>query len=324
MGISRLFILALFALCHGAMAQGLVEQVNRGTVSIMSGGVNGTYIRIASNLSDILDSADLRVLTVVGKGSKKNVEDLLYLKGIDIAIVQSDVLEFLKRQKAYPNIANRIAYITKLYNEEFHLLATSSVTQLSDLAGKRVNIGGIGSGTAMTATILFDTLGLAVEVTHHSEAEALEMLRDGELDAIAYVAGKPVQLFKDVSASDALRLIPVNLTPALLDTYFPAQFSAADYPNLIAEGEEITTIAVGAVMAVYRWKNPKSPRYIKVTRFIERFFSNFERLLQPPWHPKWREVNLIAIIPGWTRFKTAEQWLQAHQSTLPTQSITTH
>ena len=324
MGISKLFTLALFALCHGAMAQGLVEQVNRGTVSIMSGGVNGTYIRIASNLSDILDSADLRVLTVVGKGSKKNVEDLLYLKGIDIAIVQSDVLEFIKRQKTYPNIANRIAYITKLYNEEFHLLATSSVTQLSDLAGKRVNIGGIGSGTAMTATLLFDTLGLTVEVTHHSEAEALEMLRDGELDAIAYVAGKPVQLFKDVSASDSLRLIPVNLTPALLDTYFPAQFSATDYPNLIAEGEEITTIAVGAVMAVYRWKNPQNPRHIKVTRFIEHFFSNFERLLQPPWHPKWREVNLTAIIPGWTRFKTAEQWLQAHQSNLPTQSITTH
>ena len=122
-----------------AQQANLTEQVNRGTVGIISGGVNGTYIRIAADLAAVLDKDDLRVLSIVGQGSVQNVTDLLYLKGIDIAIVQSDVLEFMRRQNTYSNIDKKIDYIAKLYNEEFHILAKNTVSSLADLAGKKVN-----------------------------------------------------------------------------------------------------------------------------------------------------------------------------------------
>jgi hypothetical protein len=31
--------------------------------------------------------------------------------------------------------------------------------------------------------------------------------------------------------------------------------------------------------------------------------------MQPPRHPKWKDVNLAAQVPGWTRFVPAQEWL---------------
>jgi len=113
------------------------ERINKGTVSVISGGINGTYIRIATDLASVLDNGeDLRILAIMGKGSVQNIDDILYLRGIDIGIVQSDVLTYVKRQNKHPSIGKRVRYITKLYNEEFHLLANKSVESAADLAGK--------------------------------------------------------------------------------------------------------------------------------------------------------------------------------------------
>ncbi len=96
-----------------------MELVNSGTVGIISGGVTGTYVRFASDLSNALDDGyQHRVLAVLGKGSVRNIEDLLMLRGIDIAIVQSDVLDFYRDSMLFPEVEKKIAYITKLYNEE--------------------------------------------------------------------------------------------------------------------------------------------------------------------------------------------------------------
>lgn len=67
--------------------------------------------------------------------------------------------------------------------------------------------------------------------------------------------------------------------------------------------------ASGVVLAVYNWSED-SYRYKKVARFVEKFFDNFEKFQKPPRHPKWKTVNLAANLPGWTRFKAAEEWLQ--------------
>jgi hypothetical protein len=70
---------------------------------------------------------------------------------------------------------------------------------------------------------------------------------------------------------------------------------------LIPAGGEVETIAVGAVMAVYAWR-PGSDRHRKVSRFVDALHERFEEFLRPPRHPKWREVNLAAQVPGWVRF----------------------
>lgn len=286
------------------------ERINRGTVGIISGGIGGTYIRIATDLANVLDDGEnLRVLAIMGKGSVQNIDDILYLRGIDIGIVQSDVFAFVKRENKHANIDQRIRYITKLYNEEFHLLANESVRTVQDLAGKKVNFDVLGSGTYMTASIVFDTLQIPVEPVTFDQALAVEKVKSGEIAAAVFVAGKPAAVFRNLTASDSVHFLEVPLTPQILETYLPSRLSGEDYPQLVAEGTAVKTLAVGAVMAVYNWQ-PGHPRYTKVGRFIDAFFSSFADFQQPPRHPKWREVSLTAVVPGWLRFGPAEAWLR--------------
>jgi len=286
------------------------ERVNAGTVGIVSGGISGTYIRIAAELAAVLDNGDtLRVVPLVGKGSIQNIADILFLKGVDIGIVQSDVLAYIKRERLYPGADKSIEYITKLYNEEVHILAGKGVARIAELGGKKVNFDVSNSGTAMTASLIFERLKTPIEPVYNDQALALDKLRRGEIAALVYVAGKPAPLFRDVRAEEGLHLLALPLDPALLETYLPSQISHADYPTLVPEGDTVDTVAVGAVMAVYNWA-PGSDRYRKVARFVDAFFEQFPALLEPSRHPKWKEVNLAAQVPDWTRFGPAENWLR--------------
>ncbi len=286
------------------------ERVNAGTVGIVSGGISGTYIRIAAELAAVLDNGDtLRVVPLVGKGSIQNIADILFLKGVDIGIVQSDVLAYIKRERLYPGADKSIQYITKLYNEEVHILAGKGVARIAELGGKKVNFDVSNSGTAMTASLIFERLKTPIEPVYNDQALALDKLRRGEIAALVYVAGKPAPLFRDVRAEEGLHLLALPLDPALLETYLPSQISHADYPTLVPEGDTVDTVAVGAVMAVYNWA-PGSDRYRKVARFVDAFFEQFPALLEPSRHPKWKEVNLAAQVPDWTRFGPAENWLR--------------
>jgi uncharacterized protein len=291
-----------------------VAQANAGTVGVISGGVDGTYIRIATDLASVLDDGErLRVLPVVGKGSLQNVADILYLRGIDIGIVQSDVLTYARRKQLHPGIDQSIQYIAKLYDEEVHILAGRDVAKLEDLANRKVNVDVRGSGTAMTASVLFESLGIPAQTTNDDQNTALQKLRQGEIAALVYVSGKPARLFTGLTADSGLHLISVPITKSLLETYLPAQFEHADYPLLVPDGAPVDTIAVGSVMAVFAWP-PNQERFKKVARFVDAFFGRFQLFMQPPRHPKWKDVNLAAQVPGWTRFAPAQDWLVRQSS----------
>jgi uncharacterized protein len=280
------------------------DLVNGGTVGLISGGVSGTYVRIAADLANALDDGyELRVLPIIGKGSVRNIEDLVLLRGVDVAIVQSDVLDFYKRAELVSNIEGKVRYISKLYNEEVHLLAKSEFGAVDDLNGKRVNFGTEGSGTFMTASIIFNDLGIDVDVSSYPEPIALEKLRAGELDALVFVGGKPVEFVHNVSRQDQLHLL--NIPPERIKAaYLPSELTADAYPSLIDAGDPVQTVAVSAVLAAYNWP-PDHPRRHKLDRFIESFFANFKSLLEPPFHPKWREIDLTAPLPGWQRITPA-------------------
>jgi len=285
-----------------ATVNAMVAQANGGTVGVIAGGVDGTYIRIAADLASVLDDGDaLRVLPILGKGSVQNITDIMLLRGIDVGIVQSDALAYARGRRLVPGIDSMIQYIAKLYDEEIHILAHADIGGLQDLAGKTVNIDVPGSGTAMTAALVFGLLGIQPRLAQDTQDVALTKLRQGEIAAMVFIAGKPARLFSGVPAGSGLHFLPIPATPALIETYLPSTLGAADYPGLVQQGESVETIAVGAVMAVYAWQ-PGTERHRKVARFVEAFQSRFPAFLQAPRHPKWKDVNLAAQVPGWTRF----------------------
>ena len=282
------------------------QNQERSVIGLITGGVDGTYIRVAADMAAVLDTAAMRVVPMVGRGSVQNIDDILHLRGVDAGIVQSDVLAYIKQRRLLPNAERSVGYIAKLYDEEVHVLARPGITTMQDLTDKTVNMDGTGSGTALTASILFDRLGIMVKEAHDDQATALDKLQKGEIDALVYVAGRPVRLISGVKADSGLHLLPIPMTAALAESYLPAQLEQKDYPALIEDGTTVSTVAVGAVLAVFQWQ-PGTERYRNVTRFVNALFTNFDRFKLPPRHPKWRDVNLAARVPGWTRFPAAEE-----------------
>lgn len=289
----------------------LAERLNANTVTIVSGTPAGTYLTVAYDMAAVLDKDDeLRVLAIAGKGSLQNVRDILYLRGVDMGIVQSDTLTHLKQTgELGRNIGQRLVYITKLYNEEMHIVAGPGINSLEDLNGKTVNFSDAGSGTELSTQIVFNLLGIKANKVNMGQADALVKVKSGEIAATVFIAGRPASAISKLPKDPDYRILEIPFTPELEEaSYLPATLTSEDYPNLIPEGQTVETIAVGAVLAVYNWP-PNTDRYRRVENFINALFSKFEEFQKPPRHPKWREVNLAANLRGWQRFPAAQDWL---------------
>jgi TRAP transporter TAXI family solute receptor len=286
----------------------LFARTNGGVVELETGTANGLSPRMAADIADLLDDgATRRIIAVIGSGSLQNLTDLQELRGIDLAIVQTDVLDYARRQ----NLLSKIGaptYVARLYNEELHLLAGRNIRSVADLAGKKVDFGTPGSGSGVTAAQIFAALGISVNPTNDPTSRALVQLERGEIAALAFVSAKPAPIFRDIGPSSGLHFLPIPAKPAILAAYAPTQLTAQDYPLLVAPDRPVDTVAVGTVLLAANL-GVGGARYRNLVNFVDAFFTQFQSLLGPGHQAKWHEVNLAATLPGWKRFPPAQQWL---------------
>jgi len=142
-----------------------------------------------------------------------------------------------------------------------------------------------------------------------SQIEALEQVKSGEIAATALIAGKPVSSMLKLSHTDNLHFVPIPYPIQLISDYLPTTLTHDEYPELVAAGDPVDTVAVGAVLIAYNWPKANADRYRRVNNFVEAFFSKIALFQKPHHHVKWREVSLGATLPGWTRFPAAQAWL---------------
>jgi TRAP transporter TAXI family solute receptor len=286
------------------------DQSNAGTVRIITKGAGCTCTALASDMAKVLNKVgETRVLPILGVGSLQGMADVLYLKGIDMSIVQSDALAYIQQNNLHHNIDGRIRYITKLHSSEVHLIARRDINSLADLEGKVVSFGEKGSGELITGSTILKLAGVKVQEVFNDRDKALDKVRDGEIDAVFIVTGKPASAVAKLSKDSGLHLVPLEFTLEFSQTYLPSKFTSDYYPNLIPAGEAVPTVAVGEVLAVYNW-NSDTDRYAKLERFVHKFFDKFDEFSKPARHKKWKEVNLTAKVPGWQRFGPAEEKLR--------------
>ena len=285
------------------------QALNANTVTLITGTIGGTYVQIGADLASVLDDGNkLRVLPIVGRGSVQSVADILFLQGVDLGIVRSDTLDYLERKSFAKDIKRQFTYVTKLYNEEMQIIAPKSVASLKDLEGKTISVDLPNGGTFVTALTVAERLGMKANFVYIEQRIAMEKLKAGQLDAVIVVGGKPYKSVSSFSNDGRFHLVRVDYDKPLQNDYLPATLTSKDYPNLIAEGEKVDTIAVPAVLAAYNW-SPGSDRYRKLAQFVDAFFAKFPTFQNPPFHPKWKEVSLAAPLAGWNRLPAAQQWL---------------
>ncbi|MGA2127765.1 MAG: TAXI family TRAP transporter solute-binding subunit [Xanthobacteraceae bacterium] len=299
------------------------RETNDIAVSIVVSGLSCTCARFAEDIRNVVNDLKpngIRVLPTLGVGGLQNLKDVLFLKGVDMAVVDQDNINLLKQRdpKLYANLERRVQYIAKLYTAEFHVVARDNIRSYSDLNGKKVNFNLKDSQTEVTADRVFRMLNLSVERSYYDNDEAIQRLLKGEISAMIVLTGGPQAALAKLKKEDGVHFLPLDqasvpdrdVSPILAE-YTTVNLTSKLYPNLIPDGGSVPTIANHALLAVYAWPE-RSERYQRLTRFVNEFFGKIDRFQDTARHPKWAEFNLATEIPGWTRFKPAANWIANH------------
>ena len=287
-------------------------------LAIMTGGKKGTYYQFGLNLQKLAISRDINLGVVNSKGSIENLYAVYRRPRTQMGIVQSDVLAFVSRVQTNPTlkkIAAKTKMIFPLYNEEIHLLGRKDIKDFDALAGKRVAIGKEGSGTYLTARLLFEVSGVRPrEMVTIGTTDALSQLKAGAIDAMFYVAGLPVKLFKeDVSEEDNLALIPI-LNESIAEFYPKADIPANTYPW---QHEVLKTVAVKAVLVSFNFRRINCEY---VGEFAQILYENMD-WLRKNGHPKWKSVDLHFPLKGWEQYDCVKKYL-VRPTRAPKKSLT--
>jgi len=288
------------------------ERINAWTVGLAGGFIEGAPLRLAAEIARVVNEQDkLHVIPIVTQGATENVNSLLYLRGVDAAIINTDALDEYKAQ--VPFIERRLVYILSLFPSELHIFVRPEIRSLEDLRRKKVNFNTQGTAAAYSGPLIFSRLGLNVEKMFIPHQVALEQMKRGEVSAVVFVTSKPVDAFLKGRWDPGFKFLPVEYETKFEDYYLPSSIDATDYPSLVPKGERIATIAVPTILAAYNWPQ-QSDRYGRVARFVDHLFGRLDRLQSAGFDAKWKEVNLRAKVPGLERFRPAQEWLDRPQA----------
>src|SRR6267143_3117801 len=276
-------------------------------IGVITGSDKGTYYQFGLNLQALGKPNGVTVTVHNSKGSVENIFAVYQRPGVQVGIVQSDVLAFVAKVQSDPalqRIAKKIKMVFPLYNEEIHLLARGGIASFDDVANKRVAIGREGSGTYLTTRLLFKVSELAPrEMVPIDTDEALAELKAGRIDAMFFVAGYPVRLLTEgVAAGDDLRLVPITNKDI-------AEF----YPRVTIPGgtyawqpQPVESVTVKAVLVSFDYRRADCDN---VGKFAQVVSTNIETLTKAG-HPKWKTVNIEFPLKGWEQYDCVKKFLQ--------------
>lgn len=298
---------SLSLLCVFMMA-GLSYAESGGPIpmGMVTGGPKGTYYQFGLNLQQLVEKYGIKLDVANSNGSVENIFAVYKRPKTQMGIVQSDVLAFVAKVETDPVlklIAKKIKMVFPLYNEEVHLLGRSDIADFDALEGKKVAIGQEGSGTYLTAKLLFEVSDIKpLEMMTIAADEALPLVKAGEIDALFYVAGYPVKLFSDqVMETDGLALIPI-VNKSIVEFYPETAIPAKTYAW---QTEVVKTVAVKSVLVSYDFKMANCQN---VGRFADILEYNIE-WLRENGHPKWKSVDLEYPLKGWEQYDCVKNFV---------------
>jgi uncharacterized protein len=288
------------------------EKLNNSIVTVITAPVGGAFPAMGSDMARVLDDGDnLRILPIIGKGSVQNLVDIMLLKGVDMGFVVSDAIEFFRKEYEVPNIYKRVSYILKLYNNDVHIIARKEIKTVRDLAGKKImserNLG------YFSIRNILDRLNITADIDSKTDdALGLQKMLNGEVDAWVVSAGKVAPIARSIrNDGGKFHFVAVPYEAELQDLYLPSSFTSAEYPNLVPPGEHVDTVAAPVLLMAYNWPEG-TERYARLTKFVDAMFSKIDQFHESSRHPKWRDTALTTSVPGWQRFKAADDWLTQH------------
>ncbi|MEJ8858093.1 TAXI family TRAP transporter solute-binding subunit [Variovorax robiniae] len=294
---------------------------------IVTASKTGTYIQIGRDLAKyVADPAGIDLEVLESKGSAENISRMRFEQGVKFALVQSDVYQaFLDEAKAgnadAGNIIRPLRLIMPLYDEEIYFVARadSPLNSIHEIKDKKLSVGPLGSGTALTSRTLYQLMfGESIpqaNAQYLSNEDALVALTvDKTIDVAIIVAGQPAKLFTEMlpEARNYIKILKLDEkapeTARGRKTYFPATIRASSYSNWLQS--DIPTWTVKAYLVTYDYGLQSTVG--NLTAFAESLCANFDKL-QASGHPKWKQVRLELppLGTGWRYYPPMEKRLRA-------------
>lgn len=287
-------------------------------IGMPTGSTGGTYYPMGLDIARLSAEHGVRIQVKNSLGSLDNIRRMASTENAGLALVQSDVIEFLSSKPSRVNkaVLKNLRLVFPLYNEEVHLLANRGINTVEDLANKRVAVGKIGSGTFVTSSNILNKLGInVIKRPDLSPGDAYQGLLLGKLDAVFFVGGKPVSYINGMlemkldevlsKYANDIHLVPLD-DPRLHDSYAKAVISPDDYQSsdgsVSLTSVDVPTVAVKAVMVSYDFSKDKTSSYYRyrceqVDQINTIVRENLPLLKEggsngAPYHPKWADVDL--------------------------------
>lgn len=185
--------------------------------TVGTGGESGTYYGYTGVLGTYLGQKSNVKLTVVSTGGSK--DNLVSMdSGIyQLATVQSDVMAYAYEGSntfAESGALKNFRTIAALYAETIQIVTVDpALKSVSDLRGKTVCIGDVGSGTYYNTIDVLAAYDMTLEditPVYQSFGDSTESLKDGKIDAAFLCAGAPTNAVVELAASNQVYLISLD------------------------------------------------------------------------------------------------------------------
>jgi len=322
------------------------SQVNEDTVGLIF-SPDDIFESAVRNLdAEIEAHKGPRLIPILGKNHVQNVYDLLYLKNVDVALIHSDAIEYVKRIGNFPTVGNVIKALVNIHQGKIVILGGKGIQSVEDLEGKKVAMGYYTSGAFITGSVIMDMLDINVESVFGSVAESLEKLESGEIAGMIYLlhdeeegahgdhdddeeneegheeeeghddeehgheAGHDDHPgLEDILAFDGagdVSVLALSQNEILDGVYSSTEVTAQNLPLLLDEGESVASYKVNTILAAYRWR-ANNPRYTKTQSFVNAFLDTEEHLKTGPQGEFWNTLDMKNAIPGVDRLALVDE-----------------
>ena len=231
-------------------------------ITLATGGTSGTYYAVGGVMKTVLDSKlTLSSLNVESTGASVANVNMITDGQAQMAILQSDVINYAHTgTNSFEGAPEDNAlWVAGIYNETVQILAKPGINTVSDLKGKTVCVGDVGSGTEINAWQVLSAAGLTkddINAVNGSFQDGVDQLKDGKIDAAFTVAGAPTTAIVDYATTNTLNLV------SLSDDELKAMF---DNKDALTEGHakfgflDPTSASAGATVPMH----PGAEKYYK-------------------------------------------------------------
>jgi TRAP transporter TAXI family solute receptor len=264
-----------------------------------TGGTTGTYYAFSGAISQVLSSKISNLsFDVQSTGASKANIYLVADREADIAIVQNDVMYYANQGTDLfaGEAVTGFSAMAGCYAEVVQIVSTSDITDISELKGKRVSVGDVGSGCEFNAHQILEAYGITfddIDVHNLSFGDSATALKDAKIDAFFCVAGAPTTAIVELSTSNEINMLEVDDEHAaiLVDKYpFYTKYAV---PGNSYKGisEDKQTVAVVATYIVS--DELKEDLVYDMTKAL---FENADEIAKA--HPKGAELNAEYSVSG--------------------------